>query len=621
MSNKVPPLQQPSKLKSRNTYGVNLVDMSQFLPEATSRQTEVKINSSKSSSRSKSLNNNYRIRKITKITTPLKIVNKPNEMNGITIQTKRNSNNNSSFSNLGNNYVSNIHKIPTNLSSAKLPGMVSIREYPAEENKELYLRVSQNVPSPGKKQKINTSVIVKRRIEKAEKANDNSKILKSNDQDLTNKEIHEYRFLEQARVIPMTEHTESEIHTLQDTSAANSKADLITNAIEDIVTKFEDSENFNVKMIVKELDIVLEASLFDLKSAVDFTEISGVLSKVLKDEALDFQRKIKILPFMFYFCEESLFSLSLDFEEVFHSLTGFVQEIYKYKEGSQEEYRAIALKVNKACIELYKYFTQNFYVMEKDKLAIIFQNFLETFLFNIETLSGCKTLEEALLKDEQFVPFLASSNDLIPLLKMFIRKIEIRQIIHDNSIIKSKVSSLLKFITPLILESSTLFDKEAFSDNKLLSKSLVATFNSFELYLIIFKFAEMSFLQEENNENYLSPIILQFISLLNLVLTNKALLSIVLTDTRENEESLLIANSFRDLINSYKEFFDSLKLFEDKKLDFGQIVDKTNQLQKDFDNVLQGLDSKTAETIKITFGHSLRKIQKKISKALEKASD
>ena len=146
------------------------------------------------------------------------------------------------------------------------------------------------------------------------------------EQGIPQDELQGYKFLNQAQVIHVMEESDVMYTDRNEHSSQNPENSELSLAIENLLDKT--GEVLDVQAVVIDLDIVLGSNILEQKNMVDYTSLDRIFCELLLNDTLDLPRKVKILGFLFFFCEESLFSLSLDFQYIFEAIIKFTLESY-----------------------------------------------------------------------------------------------------------------------------------------------------------------------------------------------------------------------------------------------------------------------------------------------------
>lgn len=510
--------QSTNRPKNRNPYEVHRVDMSQFLPD----MPEPKSFNNKQNP-PKSFANSQKTKKITKPPPSMtqKIQQKPNFADGFTLRnqpspafTYENKLPSQNFNNTAGNkigpYVSMINTTTSHIITEQKSFSVHQGEKMNQEPMDRTIESGFHQPPP--------------------------------DVNLTAEELQEYRFLQQAQALPITADSQPVSHIL-DNSVRDERIDAINDAIEEIVTNFNEEQD--KESLMKALELILSCNIQELKSEVYFTELTEPFCSYIFSDMLDFETQLKILPFIIYFCEESMFGLNLDFNKIYSTLNQFIKKVYNENNKLPE---TIAPKINKAYVDIYKFLTEHLYMMDHSKLIAIFDNFLDIILYNIQGILLGTNFSEG----SDFIPFLDLTEDFASLYNIFIQKIDIRQIITKELDVKSKIITFLDTLGEALINNLDL-------TKDLSQKAISVMLQIFNISCMTFKYNEFYNFTELKHSG--DSIIMKCLDLFNSLLNNGNINS-------------------TEFIGLLKDLCENLKLYEDKRLDFNRLKEKISESQK-----------------------------------------
>jgi len=547
--------QSTNRPKNRNPYEVHRVDMSQFLPE----MPEPKSFNNKQNL-PKSFANSQKTKKITKPPPPMmqKAQQKQNAVEGF------------AFRNQQSPAFTQENKLPSHHTNNAAGNKIG--QYISMINTTTSQLITDHQPfTVHQEEKINNQ-----HQEPMDRSIESGFHQLPPDINLTAEELQEYKFLQQAQALPITEDSQPVSHIL-DNSIRDARIDAINDAIEEIVTNF--NEETDKESLMKALDLILSCNIQELKSEVYFTELTEPFCSYIFSDMLDFETQLKILPFIIYFCEESMFGLNLDFNKIYGTLNQFIKNVYD--DGNKKLPEKISPKINKAYVDIYKFLTEHLYMMDHSKLITIFDNFLDIILYNIQSLLTGKNFAE----NQDFIPFLDLTDDFASLYNTFIRKIEIRQIINKEADVKSKIIIFLNTLGGVLINHLDL-------TKEISQKAISVMLQIFVISCMTFKYNEFYNFTELKHSG--DTIIIKCLELLNSLLIN--------------HKNIDYAGGLDVFTGLLQDLCFNLKLYEDKRLDFNRLKEKISETQSTIE------DGETADLLRKNLHEPFKKIQKRIEK-------
>ena len=563
MQNNAASLSAASKLKNRNAYEVHRVDMSQYLPNIKPSQSDFRVPSTYTS-RAKPIGNTLKTNKLPKVAQPLKGSNKLSGIGGVGFNEKK-------FSKKDEfNYIDG-RKFP---EDPRNPGMYeNTANYSPYSNKNLAeLRQPATMRRDNSKESLRQDT---KQIYQGQATGNINMI----EQGIPQSELQGYKFLNQAQVIHVMEesdvmYTDRNEHSSQ--NPENSELDL---AIENLLERTE--EERDIQAVLADLDIVLDSNILEQKNSVDYTGLDRIFCEVLLNDSLDLHRKVKIMGFLFFFCEESLFSLSLDFQYIFEAVIKFTLESHTQNWAIVLDETSVSIfdHLNKAWTQLFKYISEQFLIVETERMTMVFDGFLDVFYNFVASVVRSDELYSGSLSGGPSGNQVQHLRSYTRSMITFLKKIEVRRIIQEGKDVHVKANRLLGEVCQLTTKQNNFNAVEPLSMQDNYEGLIISVYN-LELYLNIFKYNELYSLQGEGVDQSVEDVIANGLLSLGRFLFKEEIMEFLSKEEDELADGIIFkkerSNIIRDVgkaCSCLKDMVNNTKLFEDKKLDFQRILD------------------------------------------------
>jgi len=425
----------------------------------------------------------------------------------------------------------------------------------------------------------------------------------------TEKELAEYAFLNQAKSINIFRSNSDDFEKIDISMQAYQKENKINAAINILKEAYENTQY--PENMIEELDIILDCNYKEMKIAIDFSELSDLFCELVDNISLDLTRKLKIFSFLYYFCEDALFSLNLDFNLIYNKITQVTHKLLNTKEHLLSVDKGLLKKnLNKAFLYLHKYFAKEVYLIEREKTEIIIKNFLEIMTFNLDLLYEDIPPESKFFNMDRIIPlFSVFGDEYIEIFKLLFKRAEAREYIIRDIELSKKLIYLLNSLNQVINISSVWSFDHLKEKNK--QAVLQYNLNCFDLYLTVFKYFEMFQLLENPDlslQRSVGDVLIEMINWLGRIMMKSRLFTLLFErsheshDTPKTSHGIVSGSGIANLMDSFKQFLNNFKLFEQEKLDYEkllykliefltQIQDliKSQRLQTDFEMFVQAV--------------------------------
>ena len=454
---------------------------------------------------------------------------------------------------------------------------------------------------------------------------------------LTESQFKDYHFLQKAASIHITNFESDE--DIDMSNLTISKESALKVAIRQTNIYYENKGIIGYEELKTSLNIILENSYSDLTHINDLSILSVSISELLLNGVIkENDLKLKMLAFVIHSCEDSLFSLNFDFNKLYTNVHNYVKRIMEGTETIKtgDKLDIVLMRIMRCYLELHRYFSRNFYLFDIDKSKIILQNFIEIVTINADQIQIDKMIEEQSLSSfykGHYIPILNTKDrrDIVHLLTYFLKRYELRAFIIENDIMKTNMINLLNIFSNILMHinNENLLNQSRYSKT-FVNDMITCQINGFDLFLNIFKYSDQYKLYNSSEPRMscsFQTLLSQFIYFCQILITCQKGLFILFGVSGETIEYLRPStpkqnvehSGFDLLLESFKLFFNNIKLFEDWVINFELLIEplrgfldslnnniiNNKKLDDDFKRFIEGV-------IKYPFIKILKRIIKRI---------
>lgn len=431
---------------------------------------------------------------------------------------------------------------------------------------------------------------------------DGHKPVPKNETMLSEQEIKEYAFLNQAKSINIFEikDTVQEANGFEevDLNANNSEEDNLELAISTINNLSE----YTLPKIVEALNMLFDYDFNKLKIMFDLGEAAFNICGLLEEGHItNHYMQKRMLAFLFYVCEDSMFSLNVDFNQIYYTICHFI--IQKMIEPSESDDPAKDMKDMEACLfALNDSIAKNYYLLDLQRTTSIIQLYLSVISTNLEEVTTTTLLEALGDRNNgnyKSLPLISHiRHNGVRILYSLMKNPMLRlSILSENEChapllnIFNRLSCILKEVNLIELENAA--KKE---DRDSLKEVIVFLIKGYEFFLNTFKYYDMFALfglQTQKLEFSLQEIINCVLSFYQDLfrLKNGPQIVFELSGVEgEGKGTTSIVSGLSELIKSSKKFFGNLRLYEEKLINFSEALVRFEAARNE---IQTRIDSKT----------------------------
>ena len=431
----------------------------------------------------------------------------------------------------------------------------------------------------------------------------------SNEKRLTEDELLEYAFLNQAKSINIFSAQDvNKSHEILDLDAQDEQELVIDQAF-DVINNYK---NCSLPILMEALSSLFSMNFNDLKSMKDLGLISSAVCDILDfNRFSDFEMQKRVLAFQLHLCEDSLFGFGVDFQRVYQSICNYLSRKIK-----EPELLPPHLQAKKEVKKLLNSFgalnhslAKNYYLLDGDKIRMFISNYLSFLCLNLKQLSISHLLASSDSSNKlKYIAF-PLIEDLkttdISVLYFFMKNHETRKIVIEDEQCKNSLVEILNALY-YIIENVSLNEMATIrvtGQRGKIEDVMVMLIKSFDFYLNVFKYYDMNRifkLQTIQIRCKLDDVLQSLMKFYYDLFRVKNGLSVLFETLHTVETGAKTPNSsqrvaFSDsgfdlLLESNRAFFGNLKLYEEKTVDFQKI---SEALLLFLEQVQQTLNSKS----------------------------
>ena len=277
--------------------------------------------------------------------------------------------------------------------------------------------------------------------------------------------------------------------------------------------------------------------------------------------------------------------------------------------------------LNKAWTQLFKYVSEQFLIVDAERMTIVFGGFLDIFYSYIAKLVRSDELYFGSLSGVQSGDQVQHLRSYTRSMITFLKKIEVRRIIQEGKDIHVKANRLLWELCQLTAKQNTFDGVEPLSMEGNYEGLIISVYN-LELYLNMFKYSELYSLQGEGVDHTVEDIVGNGMLSFGQFLFKEEVIEFLSKEEDELADGIVFkkerSNIIRDVgkvCTCLKDMVNNTKLFEDKKLDFQRILDAVKSFNEKCSSLTQG-GEKNVGFLKTYVELQFKGVQNKIARRL-----